>query len=62
MTKKEYPLQGQLDDFCAWYDDLSSEKQNNLGEAIDSIEEIPEFSKEWTVRELWTAVRDFIGA
>jgi len=60
--KREYPKQEQLDDFAVWYDNLNTEKQNNLEDAVCCIDDLPEFCQEWTVREFWTAARDYLGA
>jgi len=62
MSKREYPPQDLLDDFTAWYDDLSYGKQADVDTIPDDIDLLPEFCREWTVAELWTAIRDYIGA
>lgn len=38
------------------------EEQEMIDSIPDAIDLLPEFSKQWTVAELWTAIRDYIGA
>jgi len=59
--KRDYPEQEQLDDFTVWYDDLDAENQSHIDTIPDCIDLLPDFCKKWTVAELWTAIRDYLG-
>lgn len=56
-----FPEEEQLHDFEAWFDDLGISEQQAISEMLDVIELLPEFSKEWTISKLWSAVRDYLG-
>lgn len=60
--KREYPPQEELDDFTAWYDDLGIRDQEHIETIPDDINLLPDFCRKWTVAELWTAIRDYLGA
>jgi len=56
-----YPKENELRDFEAWYDDLSSSQQNNIDDITDIIDDFPQFCQKWTVAELWSVIRDYLG-
>jgi len=48
-------------DFEVWYDDQDKNTQNIVEELPENLDVLPEFCKKWTVSELWSAIRDYIG-
>lgn len=55
LTKEKQDL---LDDLHAFLDDLDSETLEKIDMLPSILDELPNYTNNWTVQELWSAIRD----
>ena len=56
--ESEYPPQDLILDFAAWFYDLHYPLDEEIQRLPEILENLPEFAKKWTVKDLISVIQD----